>query len=87
MSELDASPAEPVLEWDTQLFRMAQTQFEQALPYADVSEMVAERLGVRLRIFTADPVYDTVAARKAQIAEMKKGQAATESQIAAVQVA
>jgi len=44
VSELDASAAEPVLEWDTHLFRMAQTQFEQALPYADVSEMVAERL-------------------------------------------
>jgi membrane-bound lytic murein transglycosylase F len=28
----------------------------------------AERLGVRLRIFTADQVYDTLAARKAQIA-------------------
>ena len=35
---------EPVLEWDTPLFRMARTQFEQALPYADVSELVAERL-------------------------------------------
>jgi glutamate dehydrogenase (NAD(P)+) len=46
VSELDASPLEPVLEWDTPLFRMAQTQFEQALPYADVSEDVAERLRV-----------------------------------------
>jgi glutamate dehydrogenase (NAD(P)+) len=32
------------LEWDTPLFRMALTQFEQALPYADVSQEVAERL-------------------------------------------
>jgi len=44
VSELDASQAEPVLEWDTQLFRMARAQYEQALPYAEVSDMVAERL-------------------------------------------
>ena len=44
MSELDTSPTEPVLEWDTQLFRMARAQYEQALPYADVSDQVAERL-------------------------------------------
>ena len=42
VSELDASPTEPVLEWDTPLFRMARAQYEQALPYAGVSEMVAE---------------------------------------------
>jgi glutamate dehydrogenase (NAD(P)+) len=46
VSELEASPTEPVLEWDTPLFRMARAQFEQALPHADVSEMVAERLRV-----------------------------------------
>ena len=46
MSELDASQAEPVLEWDTHLFRMARAQYEQALPYADVSDPVAERLAV-----------------------------------------
>jgi glutamate dehydrogenase (NAD(P)+) len=34
----------PLLEWDTPLFRQALTQFEQALPYADVSPEVAERL-------------------------------------------
>ena len=44
MSELDTSPTEPVIEWDTHLFRMARAQYEQALPYADVSDMVAERL-------------------------------------------
>jgi glutamate dehydrogenase (NAD(P)+) len=44
VSELDASPTEPVLEWDTPLFRMARAQYEQALPYAGVSEMVTERL-------------------------------------------
>jgi hypothetical protein len=44
VSELDTSAPEPVLEWDTPLFRMARAQYEQALPYADVSDMVAERL-------------------------------------------
>jgi glutamate dehydrogenase (NAD(P)+) len=44
VSELDASQAEPVLEWDTPLFRMARAQYEQALPYAGVSDNVAERL-------------------------------------------
>jgi glutamate dehydrogenase (NAD(P)+) len=44
VSELDASQAEPVLEWDTHLFRMARAQYEQALPYADISDPVAERL-------------------------------------------
>ena len=34
----------PVLEWDTPLFRQALTQFEQALPYADVPPETAERL-------------------------------------------
>jgi glutamate dehydrogenase (NAD(P)+) len=44
VAEVDASRAEPTLEWDTPLFRMAHAQFEQALPYAEVSDMVAERL-------------------------------------------
>ncbi len=44
VTEVEASPAEPVLEWDTPLFLMARAQFEQALPHADVSELVAERL-------------------------------------------
>jgi glutamate dehydrogenase (NAD(P)+) len=38
------SPLEQQLEWDTPLFLMARAQFEQALPYADVSEDIAERL-------------------------------------------
>jgi glutamate dehydrogenase (NAD(P)+) len=38
--QLDHDP----LEWDTPLFRMALTQFEQALPHAEVSQGVAERL-------------------------------------------
>jgi len=41
---VDASAAEPQLEWDTPLFRMARAQFQQALPHAEVSELVAERL-------------------------------------------
>ena len=32
------------LEWDTPLFRTALAQFEQAIPYADVNESIAERL-------------------------------------------
>ena len=41
---MEASPAEQPLEWDSPLFLMARAQFEQALPYADVSALVAERL-------------------------------------------
>jgi glutamate dehydrogenase (NAD(P)+) len=44
VTEVDASHAEPTLEWDTPLFRMARAQYEQALPYTGISEMVAERL-------------------------------------------
>jgi glutamate dehydrogenase (NAD(P)+) len=35
---------EPEFEWDTPLYRQAQEQFRQALPYADASAAVAERL-------------------------------------------
>jgi len=44
LARVEASPLEEPLEWDTPLFLMARAQFEQALPYADVSPMVAERL-------------------------------------------
>jgi len=44
VARLEASPLEAPLEWDTPLFLMARAQFEQALPHADVSPMVAERL-------------------------------------------
>jgi glutamate dehydrogenase (NAD(P)+) len=44
VAHLEASPLEQPLEWDTPLFLMARAQFDQALPYADVSQMVAERL-------------------------------------------
>ena len=42
LEELSAEQAQ--LEWDTPLFRTAQTQFEQAIPYADVNESIVERL-------------------------------------------
>jgi glutamate dehydrogenase (NAD(P)+) len=41
---VEATPLDRALEWDTPLFRMARAQFEQALPHAEVSQMVAERL-------------------------------------------
>jgi len=44
VAHLEASPLEQPLEWDTPLFLMARAQFDQALPYAGVSQMVAERL-------------------------------------------
>ena len=44
VASLEASPLEQPLEWDTPLFLMARAQFEQSLPYAGVSDMVAERL-------------------------------------------
>jgi glutamate dehydrogenase (NAD(P)+) len=45
VAELEDLLAEQVvLEWDTPLFRMAQAQFEQAIPYADVNESIVERL-------------------------------------------
>ena len=44
VARLEASPLERPLEWDTPLFLMARAQFEQALPHAEVSPMVAERL-------------------------------------------
>ena len=44
MASVEASALEQQLEWDTPLFLMARAQFEQALPFADVSPMVIERL-------------------------------------------
>jgi glutamate dehydrogenase (NAD(P)+) len=37
-------PEEGQLEWETPLYRTALAQYEQALPYADVEDFVAERL-------------------------------------------
>jgi glutamate dehydrogenase (NAD(P)+) len=42
VAKVEELPAQ--LEWDTPLFRTAQAQFEQAIPYADVNESIAERL-------------------------------------------
>jgi len=44
VASVEASPLGRPLEWDSPLFLMARAQFEQALPHADVSPMVAERL-------------------------------------------
>jgi glutamate dehydrogenase (NAD(P)+) len=44
MSSVEETAAQTHLEWDTPLFGTAIAQFEQALPFADVSEAVAERL-------------------------------------------
>ncbi|MGD0716300.1 MAG: Glu/Leu/Phe/Val dehydrogenase [Gaiellaceae bacterium] len=44
MARVQEPPLRQPLEWDSPLFLMARAQFEQALPYADVSPMVAERL-------------------------------------------
>ena len=44
MSETEQLSVEQPLEWDTPLFRQALTQFEQALPHADVQPEIAERL-------------------------------------------
>jgi glutamate dehydrogenase (NAD(P)+) len=44
VSEVEELSVEQSLEWDTPLFQQALTQFEQALPHADVAESVAERL-------------------------------------------
>jgi glutamate dehydrogenase (NAD(P)+) len=45
VAKLEELSAEHVqLEWDTPLFRTAQRQFEQAIPYAEVNESIVERL-------------------------------------------
>ena len=44
VAKLEETAAQTHLEWDTPLFQTAIAQFEQALPYADISEAVAERL-------------------------------------------
>jgi len=40
----EVSPGHGHLEWETPLYRTALAQYEQALPHADVEELVAERL-------------------------------------------
>ena len=44
MTDVGHAPLEQHLEWDTPLFRTAQAQLEQALPYAGISDRVSERL-------------------------------------------
>jgi glutamate dehydrogenase (NAD(P)+) len=58
VASLEASPLEQPLEWDTPLFLMARAQFEQALPFADVSDMVIERLSFPERaLITSVPLH------------------------------
>ncbi|HZR97029.1 MAG TPA: Glu/Leu/Phe/Val dehydrogenase [Gaiellaceae bacterium] len=57
MAHVDEKALEAPLEWDTPLFLMARAQYEQALPYAEVSPMVAERLAFPERaVITAVPL-------------------------------
>ncbi len=44
MAHVEELRIEGQLEWDTPLFRTALTQFEQAIPYAEVNDSIAERL-------------------------------------------
>ena len=44
MKAAGAMHEERMLEWDTPLFRQAQTQYDSALCHADIAERVAERL-------------------------------------------
>jgi len=45
VAKIEEAPVdEAQLEWDTPLFRTAMTQFEQAIPYADVNESIVARL-------------------------------------------
>jgi glutamate dehydrogenase (NAD(P)+) len=44
VTEVEELAVQAQLEWDTPLFRTALGQFEQAIPYADVNESIAERL-------------------------------------------
>jgi glutamate dehydrogenase (NAD(P)+) len=59
VTNVEPLPAEHSwLEWDTPLFRTAQAQFEQALPYAGVSEAIAERLRYPERaVMVSVPVF------------------------------
>src|SRR4051795_11780915 len=57
--------AELPLEWETPLFRMAVAQLRQALPHADVSDGVAERLAVPERaLMVSVPVRMDAAPRR-----------------------
>ena len=58
MASVEELRLEGQLEWDTPLFRTALAQFEQALPYADVNESIAERLRYPERaVMVAVPVH------------------------------
>ena len=44
MARIEEAAAHAHLEWDTPLYRTAVAQFDQAVPYADIHEDIAERL-------------------------------------------
>jgi glutamate dehydrogenase (NAD(P)+) len=44
VARIEAEAAHAHLEWDTPLYRTAVAQFDQAVPYADIHEDIAERL-------------------------------------------
>ncbi len=53
----EASAEHAPLEWETPLFQMALSQFEQILPHAEVSDAIAERLSIPERaLIVAIPV-------------------------------
>jgi glutamate dehydrogenase (NAD(P)+) len=56
VAEVEELSAEQ-LEWDTPLFRTAQAQFEQAIPYAEVNESIVARLSYPERaVMVAVPI-------------------------------
>jgi len=58
VTDVGHAPVEQRLEWDTPLFRTAQAQLEQALPFAAISDHVAERLRYPERaIMVSVPVH------------------------------
>jgi glutamate dehydrogenase (NAD(P)+) len=58
VARVEELPLQAPLEWDTPLFRTAMAQFEQAIPYADVNESIAERLRFPERaVMVAVPVH------------------------------
>jgi glutamate dehydrogenase (NAD(P)+) len=58
VAQLEELKLEGRLEWDTPLFRTALAQFEQAIPYADINESIAQRLRYPERaVMVAVPVH------------------------------
>jgi glutamate dehydrogenase (NAD(P)+) len=57
VTELEELFGQEQLEWDTPLYRTAMTQFEQAIPYAEVNESIVARLSYPERaVMVAVPI-------------------------------